>query len=382
MLLVLAKQISESANAGATIGDAVLAVPHWFTNSQRRGMLQAAELAQLNVLKVTNETNAIALSFGIFKSAKKLFSETESTYVLFCDLGYTGFSATVVAFKQEHMTVLSTVCERGVSGRDFDDAVVEHLAAAFQKKTGLDVRHNVKAMLKLQTAAEKAKKTLSPLGVSEAAVSVECIADDRDLNATLTRVDFEACIAPLVDKLRSAVTQCLAEAGISAAQLAETEIVGGSTRVGLVKKVLGEALGLDTHALNHGLKTTMNADEAVARGAALQCAMLSSRMKVKPFVIVDRMNYGVEAVFEEHGESKTVAIYARNDELPHKPRRITFRNKTEDFNVSLFYDNAAIAFLPPGESRFIGKYHGTCLFVDLILATTTTTTTTLTYFGV
>lgn len=359
MLLVMAKEISEQANGGASIGDAVLAVPHWFTNAQRRGVQQACEIAQLNVLKITNESNAIALSFGIFKSAKKLFSETDNTYVMFADMGYTGFCATIVAFKQEHMTVLSTVCDREVSGRAFDDELVEFLAEKFQAATGIDVRKNKKAMLKLQAAAEKAKKTLSPAGVTEAAVNVECVAEDRDLNTILLRSELEKRISPYVERTKACVEQALREAGLQREQLAETEIIGGSTRIALVKKVLGEALGLDPAALNHGLKTTMNADEAVARGCALQCAMLSSRMKVKPFHIVDRMAYGIEAVFEnEHHASKSesVSLYQRNDEIPHKPRRITFRNKTSDFSVTLQYDEAAAALLPQGESRFIGKY--------------------------
>jgi heat shock protein 4 len=119
---------------------------------------------------VANECNAIALSYGIFKSAKKLFSETEPMHVMFVDIGYTGYAVTVVDFLQENMRVLSSVCSREVSGRAFDDLIIEFMAEVFQKKTGIDVRNNKKAVLKLQAAAEKAKKTLSPAGVNEASV--------------------------------------------------------------------------------------------------------------------------------------------------------------------------------------------------------------------
>lgn len=95
----------------------------------------------------------------------------------------------------------------------------------------------------------------------------------------------------------------------------------------------------------------MNADEAVARGAALQCAMLSSRMKVKPFAIVDRLSYGINAIIENG--TTTVAVYNRGDELPHKPRRLTFKNKTEDFEVQLVYEDTGVQ-LPAGESKKIG----------------------------
>lgn len=376
MLLVKAKDIVSSANNGVNLGDGVLAVPHWYTNSQRRAVLHACEIANLNCLKVTNESNAIALSYGIFKSAKKLFSETEPTHVMFIDIGYTGMCVTIVDFIQENMKVLSTVCERGVGGRYFDDAIVEFLAETFEKKTKINVRSNKKALLKLQAAAEKAKKTLSPAGVSEANVAVECLAEDIDLNALLTKEEFESRIAHIIARLSIPVEQALKEANLSKSQLSEIEIVGGSTRVNIVKRTLGEILGLDPNAMNYGLKTTMNADEAVARGGALQCAMLSSRMKVKPFNIVDRLAYGIVAHFdlahddshataadEKEGDTEdtaakgsSVLLYQRGDELPHKPRRITFRNKSTDFSISLSYDDAAVALLPQGENRLIGRY--------------------------
>ena len=365
MMLVKAKDTSAKANAGVSIGDAVLAVPHWFTESQRRGVVQACEIASLNCLKVANESALQALSYGIFKSAKKLFSETEPMHIMFIDIGFTGMSVTIVDFIQENMKVLSTVCDRFIGGRNFDDIIIEYMAEVFQQKTGKDVRGNTKAWLKLQGAAEKAKKTLSPAGVNEVNISVECLADDTDLACVLTRAEFESRSASLVARLRSPVEQALAEAGLTREQIHECEIVGGSSRINIIKRTLGEILGLDPAALNYGLKTTMNADEAVSRGGALQCAMLSSRVKVKPFNIVDRMPYGVMASFDAAaaaegdaaGDAKvtSVSMYVRGDEIPHKPRRLTFRNKTSDFAVTLSYDDASVAMLPEGESRFLSR---------------------------
>jgi len=371
MMLVKAKDTSAKANGNLSIGDAVLAVPHWFTESQRRGILNACDIAALNCLKVTNESCNIALSYGIFKSAKKLFSETDPTRVMFIDIGFRGYCVTIVDFIQENMKVLATVCDTGVGGKQFDDVIIEFLAETFQAKTKIDVRGNKKAMLKLQAAAEKAKKTLSPAGVNEVNVSVECLAEDIDLAATLTRSDFEDRAADLVARLRAPIEQCLQEAGLKKEDISEVEVVGGTTRVNVVKRTLSEIMGLDAAALNYGLKTTMNADEAVARGGALQCAMVSSRVKVKPFNIVDRLPYGILAQFEgasaaaaggdddEEGTAATgtsVSLYSRNDEVPHKPRRLTFKNKVSDFSVTLCYDDAAVALLPEGESRFVAKF--------------------------
>ena len=185
------------------------------------------------------------------------------------------------------MKVLSTVNDRSLGGRDFDDVIIEFLCETFQKKTGIDVRGNMKAWLKLQVAAEKAKKTLSPAGVNEAAVSVECLADDKDLSVVLTRDELEKRCAPLIAKLEAPVLRCLQEAGLQRGDISEVEIVGGTTRVNVVKRRLGEVLGLDPHALNFGLKTTMNSDEAVARGGALQVRDGRALVLVLVFVLTN-----------------------------------------------------------------------------------------------
>jgi heat shock 70kDa protein 4 len=375
MMLTKVKDTVLETN-GVPIGDGVLAVPAWFTDSQRRGILHACEIAELNCLKVANEGTLVALSYGIYKSAKKLFSETDPIHCMFVDVGYTGYSVTLADFIQEKLIVRSSVCDRGLGGRDFDDAIIEFLAETFEKQSKIDVRKNAKALRKLQAAAEKAKKTLSPAGVTQANISVECLADDRDLNCILTLDEFESRCANLVARLAAPLQQCLDEAGLQKSDIAEIELVGGSVRVNCIKKALSDFFGLDQSLVNYGLKTTMNSDEAVARGAALQCAMESSRIKVKPFSIIDRVYYPIEVQYTADGgdapvESKgddmeedcvaassgglnTIEIYSRGDELPRKPRRLTFRNKTESFVVQTAY--AAGAALPPGQDRLIGTH--------------------------
>eukprot|EP01042_Synura_sphagnicola_P007901 gene7901-10117_t len=314
MMLVKAKEIAFKANNNIGIGDAVLAVPHWFTDAQRRGILDACEIAGVNCLKVVNESTAIAISYGIYKSAKKLFSETDPVYVMFVDLGYTCFSVTIGAFVQEKLHVLATVCDREVGGRDFDNVIVGYMTEVFQKQTGINVAGNVKARLKMEAAAEKAKKTLSPNGVTEANVSVECLANDRDLTCVITKDEFEARSSHLVSRLIAPIERCLSEAKLSKEQISEVEVVGGSSRVNSVKRTIGQAMGLDPSLLNYGLKTTMNSDEAVARGAALQCAMLSSRVKVKPFNIIDKLPYDVVVRYDISGGSSVEGKDGEDDE--------------------------------------------------------------------
>lgn len=384
MMMSLAKVIAFNANGKVAIADSVLAVPCWFTDNQRRGVMDACAIVGLNCLKVVNEPVAIALSYGIYKSAKGLFSETEPVHVMFIDVGYSCYTVSVVDFVQEKLVVRSTAWDQSVSGRCLDDVIVEYLAEQFEKKTKINVRQNAKAMLKLQAAAEKAKKTLSPAGVTEARVSVECLAEDTDLNCSLTLDEFESRAANIIARLEAPIVSALAEAGITKEQLTDTEIVGGSSRVQCIKRTIGSILGLDAAALNYGLKTTMNSDEAVARGSALQCAMLSSRVKVKPFNITDMVQYPVEVSFESAGagvavggegddeakESKecsgteAVQIFSRGDELPHKPRRLTFRNKSESFDITVRYGASAVGIegntsssvLPPGSHHTIASY--------------------------
>lgn len=380
IMLVKAQQIGMRAN-GVGLADCCLAVPAWFTESQRRGILNACEIADLNCLKLMNESTAVALSYGIYKSAKKLFSETEAVHTMFIDIGYSCYTVTIADFIQEKLQIRSTVCERELGGRDFDNVIVQYLIEHFKSKTGIDVSNNAKALLKLQAAAEKAKQTLSPAGVTDANVSVECLAEERDLSCVVKRDEFETRCAALVAKLRGPIEACLAEAGLAKSDISDCEIVGGSSRVNIVKRTLSEILGLDASLVNYGLKTTMNSDEAVSRGATLQCAIVSSRIKVKPFNIIDKVYYPIVVEYEKdvsssssskiddteddavdnlskltssHGNMSTVEIYSRSDDYPRKARRLVFHNKTSSFTIQTFY--GPNANLPNGQSNFIGRY--------------------------
>lgn len=373
MMLVKAKEVAAGANNGLNLADAVLAVPNYYTDSQRRGILNACEIAGVNCLKVANESMTIALSYGIFKSAKKLFSESEPTRIMFIDLGYTCYTVTIVDFITGNMKVLSTVCDPHLGGRDFDDVIIEFLAESFETKYKINVRSNKKAILKLQAGAEKAKKTLSPHGVGEASVSVECLAEEKDLSVILTKEEFEKRCEKLVGRLAGPIEQALAEAGVTKKQIHEVEIVGGTSRVNIVKKKLSEILDLDMNAVNNGLKTTMNADEAVARGGALQCAMLSSRMKVAPFNILEKLYYGISLSYEASSSSSSteptdeskddvaikgtsLTLYSRGDEYPHKPRRMTFPKKASTFSITASYDTSASPYVNAGTNKHIAKF--------------------------
>ena len=379
MLFGKVNEIVKSANNNVAIAEAVVAIPGWFTDAQRRAVLDAADIAGINVLRLMHESTAVALSYGIYKSVRSLFHESEPQHVLFLDLGHTNYCASVVAFIQGKLIVKSCVYDRSLGGRDFDEAIVDYMAEKFMDKHKQDPRTNAKSLLKLQGAAEKAKKTLSPAGVSEAAISVECVWEDIDLNVNLSVDEFEKRVQPLLARLEAPIRQALEEAGITPEQLANVEVVGGGTRVNSVKLHIAGILGLDKTKLNYGLSTTLNADEAVARGCALQAAILSSRFQVKPFEVMEACPYAIKLSWEEspsssmeedesatagaNGEegdaqvkegANSLILFKRNDKVPNQ-RRVTFR-KNADFSVTASYDDSALPLLPPGTSPEIATF--------------------------
>merc|ERR1712238_330604 len=167
-------------------------------------------------------------------------------------------------------------------------------------------------LLKLLAAAEKAKKTLSPAGVREARVNLECLMDDFDFNVVLKAAEYEQMCAPLLARLAAPVERALNETGLKASDISSIEVTGGGSRVGCVKRTLGKVLGLKEKLTNYGLSTTLNADEAVARGAALQSAILSPRFKVKAYEITEFQPYPVKIKAPEGTENK-VRVNVKQD---------------------------------------------------------------------
>jgi hypothetical protein len=154
MLLTKARQVVELNNPGVKTVEAVLTVPVYYTDAQRRAVLDAAEIARIKCLRLMNEGTAAALSFGMFKGVKKEFPEGKETPVLFLDMGASGTTATVATFTNASLRVLSSVGDASLGGRDIDVAVAKHFAAEFKAKTGADAWASKKARLKLLAAAE------------------------------------------------------------------------------------------------------------------------------------------------------------------------------------------------------------------------------------
>lgn len=355
--------------------DWVVGIPAYYTDAQRRALVAGCEAAGIpKIQRLMHETTATALAYGIFKDIKKEFANQDKpTNVMFIDMGATAFQVAVVAFEPGKLSVKSTQCDENLGGRDFDERIADWIATHFEQKyknkITSPVRQRKTAWLKLLAAAEKAKKTLSPAGVKEVRINVECLADDLDFGATLQAKEYEEMCEPLLARLKAPIVRALEEAKLTAKCLNSVEVVGGSTRIGCVKRTLAKILGLDANATNNGLSTTLNADESVARGAALQSAILSPRFKVLPYEIIEFQTYPVQVSWDgeasnnegqgveiEEGAdgsggtpTNSVVMFERGSNFP-AVRRVTLRRQGT-FEVRASYHNAE--GIPPDIATFV-----------------------------
>jgi len=302
--MMLTKLVKITLGAtGAKPGDCVISIPAYYTDAQRLAMLNACEIAQLHCLRLLHEGTAVALEYGMFKSAKGVFDAEKPQNVMFLDLGQSAFTVTIASYVTGKLTIKAATYDRTLGGRSFDELLARKIAAAFKAKHRDDPWGNVKARMKLMEAGEKTKKTLSPVGVTEAPVSCECLMNDIDFNMKVTLDEFITESEPLLARMAPPIMQAIAQSGITPADITTVEIIGGSTRLGFVKArmsdiLIGSGVPLDKSAANSGLSSTMNADEAVARGTAWQAALLSTRFRVKEFQVVDAVTFPVKLVWE------------------------------------------------------------------------------------
>ncbi|KAL7440035.1 hypothetical protein ACHAXH_008857 [Discostella pseudostelligera] len=306
-LIAAEKVASESSSMGGGSRDLneyfprdwVVGVPGYYTDAQRRAFLAGCEMAGVKgIQRLMNEHTAVALAYGIFKDIRKEFTVEKPTHVMFVDMGSTSYSVAIVDFQPGKLVVKSAQYDADLGGYAFDTVIAEWIATKFEEKykgkLSGNPRNNAKVMLKLYAAAEKAKQTLSPVGVNEARINLESLMDDHDFSISLMADEYKAMCAPLLARLAGPIERALEEAKLKSGDLTSIEIVGGATRVGSVKETLSKILGLDMNAVNNGLSTTMNADEAVARGCALQSAILSPRFKVLPYEVIEYQPFPIK----------------------------------------------------------------------------------------
>ena len=263
MVLIKMKEIAE-AKIGKKVEKAVITVPAYFNDAQRQATKDAGAISGLNVLRIINEPTAAAIAYGL--GAGK--SEKER-HVLIFDLGGGTFDVSLLHIAGGVYTVKSTSGNTHLGGQDFDTNLLEHFKADFKKKTGLDISGDARALRRLRTAAERAKRTLS--SVTQTTVEVDSLFEGEDFEASLTRARFEDLNASLFKSTLEPVEQVLKDAKISKSLIDEVVLVGGSTRIPKVQKLLSDFFD------GKQLEKSINPDEAVAYGAAVQGAILTGQ---------------------------------------------------------------------------------------------------------
>ena len=338
------------ATAGAElrlpISDVVLSVPPWFTDVQRRALLDAAEIAGLKVLRLINDTTAIALGYGITKSDLPE-GDQKPRRIAFVDIGYSNYTCSIVEFRKGELSVKSTTFDRHFGGRNFDKALVDHFAEEFKEKFNIDIKTNPKAITRVATAAEKLKKILS--ANAQAPLNIESLMDDKDVRAVLKREDMEALLKPLLDRATVPLEQALAEAKLKVEDIDAIEMVGGCTRVPSLKERISKFFG-------KGLSFTLNQDEAIARGCAFSCAILSPVFRVRDFSVHDIVSYPIEFSWEQSpdipDEDTSLTVFNKGNVMP-STKILTFYRK-QPFDLEARY--AKPEMLPGKVNPWIGRF--------------------------
>ena len=281
-VLMKLKEDAESY-LGETVVDAVITVPAYFNDSQRKATKEAGTIAGLNVLRIINEPTAAALAYGLDKK--------ESEKIMVYDLGGGTFDVTVLETGDNVVEVLATGGNAFLGGDDFDNRLIDWLTSEFKSDSGIDLKTDVMAMQRLKEAAETAKKELS--SAQETTINLPFITADatgpKHLTKTLTRAKFEGMIEDLVAQTITKINEVVKDAGLDKKDIKEIVMVGGSTRVPLVQEEVKKAFGKE-------LNKSVNPDEGVAIGAAIQGAVIKGDVKDVLLLDVTPLSLGIETL--------------------------------------------------------------------------------------